>query len=177
VAAVVVYRCGVDEVGGDVAEFAVTRLGNSPQDGEGFAGVDAALSHDDANGLVDDFAGCQRFAQLLFEDGLVGVAQNDGERGRGLAGEGFAASGFDAAEAVRDGGVEVQPAADAAVDDERQRPAALIGCSAWRGSLTGCRTHQTAVADRLETSAYPRRRGRPQPVVSDIIMCCRNRRG
>jgi hypothetical protein len=91
---------GLDQGRGYVAQLAVAILGDFAEHRESIHAVDASLSHDDADGLVDDDAGGQRLAKLFLQQHLVGVLQYDGECGACLIGERFAVPLFDDAEAV-----------------------------------------------------------------------------
>src|SRR5207248_3686606 len=56
-----------DDVGGDVAQFAVAVLGCLAQQIKGGGGVAALLAHEDADGLVDDAAGDHRLGELVLQ--------------------------------------------------------------------------------------------------------------
>ena len=63
-----------DEVVGDVAEFAFAVLGLAAEQVEGFGAGQLVSGDEDADGLVDDAAGVQRFLQLRHQRGVLVLA-------------------------------------------------------------------------------------------------------
>jgi hypothetical protein len=66
-----------DQVGGDIAEFVLGRLGPHPQQREGLVGAAVLLAHRDADGLVDDGPGGERLVELVEELLVGGPAQGE----------------------------------------------------------------------------------------------------
>jgi hypothetical protein len=110
-----------DEVGGDVAEFAVVVLRVGAQEREGGHGGALLLGHEDAEGPVDDGAGGERLFELGGVLGVGGAAQGEGERGGGLGGEGFGVLAGGLVEDVWLEAVEVERADGEPVDPQRNR--------------------------------------------------------